>query len=55
MLNCIDIILCVIRVDPCLNYVTYLVTAAVTGVSTRHLLSMAKSLVYVVDKLDNYI
>ena len=42
MLNGIDI--CVIRVDPSLNYVTYLVT--VTGVSTRHLLSMAKSLVY---------
>ena len=42
MLNGIDI--CVIRVDPALNYVIYLVT--VTGVSTRHLLSMAKSLVY---------
>ena len=49
VLNGIDI--CVIRVDPCLNYVTYLVT--VTGVSTRHLLSMAKSLVYEVDKLDS--
>lgn len=42
VLNGVDI--CVIHVDPNLNYVTYLVT--VTGVSTRHLLSMAKSLVY---------
>lgn len=42
LLNGIDI--CVIYVNPNLNYVTYLVT--VTGVSTRHLLSMAKSLVY---------
>jgi len=41
-LNGIDI--CVIHVDPKLNYVKHLVT--VTGVSTRHLLSMAKSLVY---------
>ena len=49
MLNGIDI--CVIHVDPGLNYVTYLVT--VTGVSTRHLLSMAKSLIYEVDKLDS--
>ena len=38
---------CVIHVDPSLNYVKYLVT--VTGVSTRHLLSMAKSLVYEVN------
>ena len=42
LLNGVDI--CVIHVDPKLNYVTHLVT--VTGVSTRHLLSMAKSLVY---------
>ena len=47
LLNGIDI--CVIHVDPNLNYVTYLVT--VTGVSTRHLLSMAKSLVYEVNKI----
>ena len=45
VLNGIDV--CVIHVDPRLNYVTYLVT--VTGVSTRHLLSMAKSLVYEVN------
>ena len=45
LLNGIDV--CVIHVDPRLNYVTYLVT--VTGVSTRHLLSMAKSLVYEVN------
>lgn len=48
LLNGIDI--CVIHVDPNLNYVTYLVT--VTGVSTRHLLSMAKSLVYEVKCID---
>ncbi|XP_065919688.1 uncharacterized protein [Dysidea avara] len=41
-LNGIDI--CVINVNPDLNYVKYLVT--VTGLSTRHLLSMAKSLAY---------
>jgi len=41
-LNGIDI--CVINVNPSLNYVKYLVT--VTGLSTRHLLSMAKSLAY---------
>ena len=46
LLNGVDI--CVIHVDPKLNYVTHLVT--VTGVSTRHLLSMAKSLVYEVCK-----
>ena len=40
--NGIDI--CVINVNPSLNYVKYLVT--VTGLSTRHLLSMAKSLAY---------
>lgn len=45
LLNGIDV--CVIHVDPRLNYVTYLVT--VTGVSTRHLMSMAKSLVYEVN------
>lgn len=49
LLNGVDI--CVIHVDPSLNYVTYLVT--VTGVSTRHLLSMAKSLVYEVNR--NYL
>ena len=46
LLNGINV--CVIHVDPSLNYVTYLVT--VTGISTRHLLSMAKSLVYEVNR-----
>lgn len=48
-LNGIDI--CVINVDPDLNYVKYLVT--VTGSSTRHLLSMAKSLAYEVRFVDS--